>query len=163
MIAAPGRARARFSIVRHYATTIDEAWRLWTTKTGIESWWGPEGFTVDVISMDLRVGGQLIYLMTAIAPDQVAYMQRAGLPVSAETTVTYTDISPQNRLAYTTLADFVPDMPPYEIATVVTLKTTRDGVELTIEFDAMHNDVWTARAGHESQLRKLDALLATTP
>jgi hypothetical protein len=35
-------------------------------------------------------------------------------------------------------------------------------VKLTITFDAMHDDVWTerARAGHESQMRKLDALLA---
>jgi len=33
---------------------------------------------------------------------------------------------------------------------------------LTITFDAMHDDAWTerARAGHESQMRKLDALLA---
>jgi hypothetical protein len=42
------------------------------------------------------------------------------------------------------------------------LKATADGVKLTITFDAMHDDVWTerARAGHESQTRKLDALLA---
>jgi len=35
-------------------------------------------------------------------------------------------------------------------------------VELAITFDAMHDDPWTerARAGHESQVRKLDALLA---
>jgi hypothetical protein len=42
------------------------------------------------------------------------------------------------------------------------LKATADGVKLTITFDAMHDDIWTerARAGHESQMRKLDALLA---
>ena len=41
------------------------------------------------------------------------------------------------------------------------MKATADGVKLTITFDAMHDDVWTerARAGHESQMRKLDALL----
>ena len=35
-------------------------------------------------------------------------------------------------------------------------------MKFTITFDAMHDDVWTegARAGHESQMRKLDALLA---
>lgn len=33
---------------------------------------------------------------------------------------------------------------------------------MTITFDAMHDEAWTeqARAGHESQSRKLDALLA---
>jgi hypothetical protein len=51
---------------------------------------------------------------------------------------------------------------PYEVATVVELRATADGVKLTITFDAMHDDLWTerARAGHVSQMRKLDALLA---
>ena len=100
--------------------------------------------------------------MTAVAPEQVAFMKRAGMPLSTQCTVTYTEVSPPSRLAYKTLADFVPGVAPYEVATVVELKATADGVKLTITFDAMHDDVWTerARAGHESQMRKLDALLA---
>ncbi|WP_202596432.1 hypothetical protein [Mesorhizobium loti] len=48
------------------------------------------------------------------------------------------------------------------MATVVDLRATADGVKVTIFFDAMHNDIRTerARAGHESQMRKLDALLS---
>jgi uncharacterized protein YndB with AHSA1/START domain len=162
MTTAPTAARARFSIERSYAASIDEAWALWTTKAGIESWWGPEGFDVAVTSLDLRPGGQLVYLMTATAPEQVAFMKRADMPLSTETRVTYTEVSPPRRLAYKTLADFVPGVTPYEVATVVELQATADGVRLTIRFDAMHDDLWTerARAGHESQLRKLDALLA---
>jgi hypothetical protein len=36
-------------------------------------------------------------------------------------------------------------------------------VSHVITFDAMHDEVWTERArlGHESQLRKLDALIAS--
>ena len=155
-------ARARFSLVRTYSASIDEVWALWTTKAGIESWWGPEGFDVTVMSLDLRPGGDLIYLMTAVAPEQVAFMKRASMPLTSECRVTYTEVSPLGRLAYKTLADFVPGVAPYEVATVVQLKATTDGVQLIITFDAMHDDVWTerARAGHESQMRKLDALLA---
>lgn len=162
MTTAPATARARFSIQRSYAASIEEAWALWTTKPGIESWWGPEGFEVTVTSLDLRPGGELVYVMTAVAPDQVAFMKRAGMPLSTECRVTYTEIVPPSRLAYKTLADFIPDVTPYEVATVVELKAADDGVKLVITFDAMHDDVWTerARAGHESQLRKLDALLA---
>jgi hypothetical protein len=49
------------------------------------------------------------------------------------------------------------------VATVVELRATADGVKIIITFDAMHDDLWTerARAGHESQMRKLDTLLAT--
>ena len=56
----------------------------------------------------------------------------------------------------------MPDVTPYEVTTVVDLRVTADGVKLTITFDAMHDDLWTerARAGHESQMCKLDALLA---
>ena len=162
MTTAPATARARFSIQRSYAASIEEAWALWTTKPGIESWWGPEGFEVTVTSLDLRPGGELVYVMTAMAPDQVAFMKRAGMPLSTECRVTYTEVVPPSRLAYKTLADFIPDVTPYEVATVVELKAADDGVKLVITFDAMHDDVWTerARAGHESQLRKLDALLA---
>ncbi len=154
MTTAPTTARAQFSIQRTYAASIDEAWALWTTKSGIESWWGPEGFDVTVTSLDLRPGGDLNYLMTA--------EKRAGMPLTSECKVTYTEVSPPSRLAYKTLADFVPGVAPYEVATVVELKATADGVKLMITFDAMHDDIWTerARAGHESQMRKLDALLA---
>ena len=163
MTTAPVAARAQFSIQRIYAASIDEAWELWTTKAGIESWWGPEGFDVSVTSLDLRPGGALIYLMTATAPEQVAFMKQAGMLLTSECTVTYTEVSPPGRLAYKTLVDFAPGVAPYEVATVVELKATTDGVKLIITFDAMHDDVWTqrARAGHESQMRKLDALLTT--
>jgi len=157
-------ARAQFSIQRSYRASVDEAWALWTTKAGIESWWGPEGFKVTVTSIDLRHGGNLIYSMTAVAPDQVAFMKQAGMPLTSECKVTYTEVARPHRLAYKTLADFVPGIAPYEVATIVDLKATDDGVTVTIKFDAMHDDIWTerARAGHESQLRKLDALLASS-
>jgi hypothetical protein len=38
MTTAPITARAQFSIQRTYAGSINEAWALWTTKSGIESW-----------------------------------------------------------------------------------------------------------------------------
>jgi uncharacterized protein YndB with AHSA1/START domain len=155
-------ARAQFSIERTYAATLEEAWALWTTTAGIESWWGPEGFDVRVTSLDLRPGGELVYVMTAAAPAQVAFMKQAGMPIATECRVTYTEVAPPRRLAYKTLADFVPGVTPYEVATIVDLRTTPAGVKLIITVDAMHDDVWTerARAGNESQVRKLDALLA---
>src|SRR3984957_12620920 len=131
MNTAPAAARAQFSIERTYAASIDEAWALWTTKPGIESWWGPEGFDVTVTSLDLRPGGDLVYLMTAVAQEQAEFMKRAGMPLSTECRVTYTEVSPPSRLAYKTLADFVSGVAPYEVATVVELKVTDDGQKLT--------------------------------
>jgi uncharacterized protein YndB with AHSA1/START domain len=162
MTTASAAKRAQFSIERTYDASVDEAWALWTTKSGIESWWGPEGFEVSVKSLDLRPGGALIYLMTATAPEQVAFMKQVGMPLTTESKVTYIEVSRPTRLAFKTLADFVPGVAPYEVTTVVQLERTAAGVRLTVTFDAMHDDAWTelARAGNESQLRKLDALLA---
>lgn len=154
-------ARAQFSVERTYAATLDEAWALWTTKEGIESWWGPEGFEVSVVSLDLRPGGELNYLMIAVTPEMVAFMKQSNVPLPTPCKITYTEVSPTTRLAYKTLTDFVPGVEPYDVNTVVELAATAGGVKLTITFDAMHDAAWTerARAGNESQLRKLDALM----
>ena len=34
------------TIERTYQAAIEDVWALWTTKEGIESWWGPDGFAV---------------------------------------------------------------------------------------------------------------------
>ena len=131
MITAPTAARAQFSIQRTYAASIDEAWALWTTKSGIEAWWGPEGRR-DCHLARPASRRELVYLMTAVAPEQVAFMKRAGMPLTSECKVTYTEVSPPSRLAYKTLADFVPGVAPYEVATVVELKAAADGVNFVI-------------------------------
>ena len=161
MMSAKTSARAQFTISRSYNAPIEECWALWTTQDGIESWWGPEGFDVTVQALDLRVDGKLVYLMTATAPQQVAFMKQAGMPLSTPCTVTYTQVQPTSRLAYKTLADFVPGVKPYDLGTVVELQSTDNGTKVTITFDAMRDEAWTerARAGHESQILKLDALM----
>jgi uncharacterized protein YndB with AHSA1/START domain len=137
-------------------------WDLWTTKDGIESWWGPGGFVVKVRKLDLRPGGELLYAMTAIDPPQVAFMKKAGMPLTTEARITYTDIVPLRRLSYIHLADFIPGVEPYDVATEVELRPTAGGVRMILTFDAMHNDEWTKRAvmGWESELGKLGALIA---
>ena len=70
---------------RTFTAAIDDVWALWTTKDGIESWWGPEGFTVKVRKLELRPGGELLYAMIATGPEQIAFMKQAGMPLSTET------------------------------------------------------------------------------
>jgi uncharacterized protein YndB with AHSA1/START domain len=155
-------APRRFSMERTYGASLDEVWSLWTTKDGIESWWGPEGFEVKVRSIDLRPKGELNYAMIATGPAEIEFMTKAGMPLTTEAKITYTEIQPQRRLGYTTLTDFIPGVDPYDVATLVELHEEAGGVRMVLTFDAMHDDLWSeqARAGHESQLRKLDAVLA---
>jgi uncharacterized protein YndB with AHSA1/START domain len=85
---------------RAYAADVQDVWDLWTTKDGIESWWGPGGFRVTVRSLDLRPGGELRYAMTAVDPAQVAFMQQAGMPLTQECRITFTNVQPLRRLEY---------------------------------------------------------------
>ncbi|GAA2825906.1 LuxR C-terminal-related transcriptional regulator [Nonomuraea rubra] len=71
-------------ITRTYPTTAEHVWQLWTTPGGIASWWSPDGFTVEVGKLDLRPGGDLVYTMTATAPEQIAFMESHGMPLSTE-------------------------------------------------------------------------------
>jgi uncharacterized protein YndB with AHSA1/START domain len=157
--------RKRITMERVYQADVRDVWDLWTTKEGIESWWGPGGFSVKVRKLDLRAGGELLYAMTAIDPPQVEFMKKAGMPLTTEARITFTEIVPLTRLAYVHLADFIPGVEPYDVATVVELYKTSGGVRMVLTFDAMHDDVWTQRAtmGWESEIGKLAAVLAGRP
>jgi uncharacterized protein YndB with AHSA1/START domain len=146
---------------RSFAAPAEAVWALWTTKDGIESWWGPLGFAVTVHAIDLRPGGRLDYTMTAVAPDQIGFMNRAGMPLAHTVTITYTEVVPLRRLAYINLVDFVPGVAAYEVGTLVDLRETAAGVDMTLTLDAMHDQMWTERAvaGWESELGKLEALV----
>jgi uncharacterized protein YndB with AHSA1/START domain len=150
---------------RTYRATLEEMWALWTTKDGIESWWGPEGFSVTVHHLDLRVGGTLTYTMTATGPEQVAFMQGAGMPLATRSTITYTEVAPGQRLGYEMTADFIPGVRPYPVATTVSFDAEPEGVRMTLAFDAMHDEEWTQRSvmGHEGELGRLERVLSATP
>jgi|SRR5438477_1819008 len=103
------------TIERTFATTPELLWALWTTKEGIESWWGPEGFTVEVLEHDLRPGGRLHYAMTASATETVAFMKQAGLPLTNHAHATFGELAPFRSFTYASLIDFVPGVAPYTI------------------------------------------------
>jgi uncharacterized protein YndB with AHSA1/START domain len=154
-------ARRRVSIERTFNGTVEDVWELWTTKQGIESWWGPDGFSVKVRRLDVRLGGELLYAMTADAPDQIDFLKKAGMPLTTESLVTYTDVVPLQRLGFTQRADFIPGVKPYDVATNVELETIAQGVRLVLTLDAMHDEQWTRLAvmGWESELGKLARVL----
>jgi uncharacterized protein YndB with AHSA1/START domain len=154
-------ARRRVSIERTFNAAVEDVWALWTTKEGIESWWGPDGFTVKVRRLDFRLGGELLYAMTAIAPEQIEFLKKAGMPQTTESLVTYTEVEPLRRLGFRQMADFIPGVKPYEVATTVALETGPQGVRMVLTLDAMHDEQWTKMAvmGWESELAKLARLL----
>jgi uncharacterized protein YndB with AHSA1/START domain len=147
---------------RTYDAPAELIWELWTTAAGIEAWWAPDGFENQVSELELKPGGQLIYTMTATAPEQVEFMKSAGMPLTTESRKTFTEVSPPTRLAYLSLIDFVPDHEPYEHLTVVDITPAGDRTKVVMTVDPMHDETWTQRmlAGRDNELDNLQAAIA---
>lgn len=148
----------KVTVERTYQARVAELWDLWTTKDGFESWWGPEGFRVEVRRLEARMGGAVDYAMIADAPEMVAAMKQMGRPTSTESHATFTEFQPQTRLALTHRIDFIPGVPPYDSTTRVELVPSGRRVRMVVTLDPMHDEQMTQMAtmGFTSQLAKLD-------
>jgi uncharacterized protein YndB with AHSA1/START domain len=104
--------RPKVVIDRTYTAKVEELWELWTTKHGFESWWGPDGFRVKVHALEAHEGGTLHYDMFADAPEMIAAMKQMGRPTSHEARARFTEIKPHDRLAITSVIDFLPGLKP---------------------------------------------------
>lgn len=149
------------TIERLIPTTRERVWQLWTTPEGISSWWAPEGFRTDVEQLELRVGGDLIYTMTAVAPEQIAFMEQYGMPLATQSRKVFTEVAGPDRLGYRSLIDFVPDHEPYEQLTEIDLVEVEGGTRVVMHMETLHDDVWTERlvAGRTNELENLAHLV----
>jgi uncharacterized protein YndB with AHSA1/START domain len=144
---------------RTYDAPPELIWELLTTVPGLEEWWAPDGFETRVSELELTPGGHVRYTMTATGPDQVAFVQSLGMPLSNEFYRTFTEVAPSTRLAYRSLIDFVPDHEAYEHLTVVDIEPAGDRTKVVMTLDPLHDDAWTQEYGaHRSN--ELDNLAA---
>lgn len=149
------------TIERTVSAPPARVWELWTTPEGISSWWAPEGFRTDVTALDLREGGELVYTMTAVAPEQIAFMEQYGMPLTTESRKTFVELDEPHRISYDSLVDFVPDHEPYQHRTVVELHAEADGTRVVMHVAPMHDAVWTERLvqGRTNELENLAGLV----
>src|SRR2546422_11764249 len=84
-------------------------------------------------------------------------MKAMGLPLTSVARGTYTEVTRPRRLAYSTLADFIPGVAPYEVAALVEIQPLGSGVRMVVTEDAMHDELWTERStmGMNSSLDRL--------
>ena len=148
----------RITLERTFDAEVADLWELWTTKDGFESWWGPDGFRSEVRKLELEVGGETVYAMTAIGPDQIEYLRKAGMPLVTVDRLTLTEIVPGRRLAFTHLIDFLPGVAPYSVSIEVEFASVPEGARMVITMDVMHDEHMTrmATVGMESQLARLE-------
>jgi uncharacterized protein YndB with AHSA1/START domain len=154
-------APAAVTFERSYQATLAELWDLWTTKEGFESWWGPQGFRVEVHQIEPRVGGALVYNMIAVGREEIEYMRRSNMAVSHGTRGTFAAVVPHRRLEIVHLIDFIPGMAAYEHRMRIEFSAEGKMARMAIMVEPHSTSEWTQAAlkGMESQLTKVPALL----
>ena len=78
------------AIERIFDAAAELIWQMWTDAEHFKKWYGPQGFSVPVADMDLRVGGKRLVCMAS--PDGSMTMWTTG---------EYREIVPTERLVYT--------------------------------------------------------------
>jgi uncharacterized protein YndB with AHSA1/START domain len=156
-----GAATIRFE--RVYTAAIEDVWALWTTKEGLEQWFGPEGMRFEVSAVEPWVGGAFDHVMTADGPEQVAYLKNHGLPLSTWTSGRFIEVELHRRLLIRFDIDFVPGTDPYPYDMLVELHAEGARVRMVLTADRHPDPEMTRGAilGLTSQLEKFAAALAT--
>ena len=80
-------------IERTFDAPIDLVWKLWTQPEHFKRWYGPQGMSIPVAEMDVRVGGKRLLCMEMQTPDRTMKMWFTGeyLDVAANERLVYTD------------------------------------------------------------------------
>jgi len=79
-------------IERTFAASVARIWQMWTDPEHFKQWYGPQGASVPVAEMDVRVGGKRVVCMQFTTPDGPMQMWTGG---------EFTEIVPNERLVYT--------------------------------------------------------------
>jgi uncharacterized protein YndB with AHSA1/START domain len=78
-------------IERSFDAPVDLVWQMWTDPEHFRTWYGPDGATIPVAKMDVRVGGSRLVCME---------MQAPGGPMRMWFTGEYLEVVEHERLVY---------------------------------------------------------------
>ena len=79
-------------IERTFDAPVDLIWQMWTDPEHFKAWYGPDGATIPVAKMDVRVGGTRLVGMEMRSPDGPLQMWFTG---------EYREVVENARLVYT--------------------------------------------------------------
>src|ERR1700704_3153006 len=85
-------SRDEVVIERTFDAPVDLVWRMWTDPEHFRAWYGPNGATIPVAKMDVRVGGTRLVCMEMQFPDGPMQMWFTG---------EYLEVVENERLVYT--------------------------------------------------------------
>jgi uncharacterized protein YndB with AHSA1/START domain len=79
-------------IERSFDAPVDLIWQMWTDPAHFAAWYGPDGASISIAKMDVRVGGTRLVCVQ---------MQTPNGPMEMWFTGEYREVVPNERLVYT--------------------------------------------------------------
>lgn len=111
---------AELLLIRTFDAPRLRVWKAWTDAQQVARWWGPKDFTTPVCELDVRVGGAIRIHMQG--PDGRLYPM----------TGTYKEITPPEKLTYTSEALDENGKPLFQILSTITFEEQGDRTRLTL-------------------------------
>jgi len=122
-------------IERTFAASPEQVWNMWAEAEQFASWYGPQGASIPVANMDVKVGGSRLICMAMETPNGPMQMWFTG---------EFREVTPNERLVYTdamanedgtakTAAEMgMPDDTPMSTEVVVDLTADGDGTTMVM-------------------------------
>ena len=143
-------------IERLFDAPKDLIWQMWTVPEHFKQWYGPQGFSIPVAQMDVRVGGKLLICM--LTPDGKHKMWTTGV---------YKEVSPTDKLVYTDSPSDEygnireKDNRPIETLVTVLLEDLGNQTKMTMTHAGVPGAQEGANAGWNQAMDKLDEYART--
>ena len=151
-------------IERRFEAPVELIWKLWTDPEHFAAWYGPDGATIPVAKMDVRVGGARLVCMEVSAPSGQMQMWFTGeyLDVVENKRLVYTESMSDGQGNVMTAADMgMPDSHPTTTEVRVELEDIDGGTRMVLTHSGIPADSPGA-AGWAMALDKLESHVART-
>jgi len=147
---------------RRYDASLEDVWALWTTRDGLEAWFGPEGMRFEVSVIEPWVGGAFEHVMSAVGAEQRAYLANLERPLTTWVSGRFIEIEPHRRLRIRFDIDFVPGVEAYPYDMLVELEPEAGRVRMVLTADRHPDPEMTrgAAIALTSQLQRFELALA---
>jgi uncharacterized protein YndB with AHSA1/START domain len=161
--------RLTIQVERAVAAPIQRVWQVWTTRSGLESWWGPEQIVVQVRRLDVRPEGAmdfwLRYAPALLTPDSPQRFAAAGVPIGFHVRGRFTEVAEPSLLAFYQELDLGKTAKPFRFSTRVELTEAGDQTRIKVIADGALSPHWSTlgEASLKAQLARLELALADLP
>jgi uncharacterized protein YndB with AHSA1/START domain len=147
-------------IERTLQAPLDVIWKMWTVPQHFAGWYGPDGATIPVIKMDVRVGGNRLLCMEMSTPAGTMQMWFTGeyLEVTENQRLIYTDsMSDEHGNVLSPEQSGMPEGHPVTTEVRVELEPINGGTKMVLT----HLGILPDSPGAAGWAMALDKLIAT--